>query len=71
MLAGHIGGNGGNGNARTGSPTSRKRQLQNHNHRFAAASQKNTDIGLEVGIADALGIYYFVLKEQLAPQQLD
>jgi hypothetical protein len=45
--------------------------LQNHDHRFVATSQKNTDMGLEVGIGDALGSYYFVLKEQLAPQQLN
>jgi len=45
--------------------------LQNHGHRCAAASQKDTDMGLEVGIGDALGTYYFVFKEQLAPQQLD
>ena len=57
--------------SRAGSPTSPKRQLQNHGHRFAAASQKDTDMGLEVGIGDALGTYYFVFRERLAPQQLD
>jgi len=43
--------------------------LQNHGHRFAAASQKDTDMGLEVGIGDALGTYYFVFNEQVAPHQ--
>jgi len=28
-------------------------------------------MGLEVGIGDALGTYYFVFNEQLAPQQLE
>jgi hypothetical protein len=55
--------------SRAGSPTSLKRQLQNRGHRFTAASQKDTDMGLEVGIGDALGTHYFVLKEQLAPQR--
>ncbi len=57
--------------SRAGSPTSPERQLQNDGHRFAAASQKDTDMGLEVGIGDALGTYYFVFRERLAPQQLD
>ena len=56
---------------KAGSPTSLRRQLQNHGHRSATASQKDTDMGLEVGIGDALGTYYFVFKEQPAPQQLD
>jgi hypothetical protein len=45
--------------------------LQNHGHRFAGASRKDTNMGLEVGIGDAFGTYYFVFKDQLAPQQLD
>jgi hypothetical protein len=45
--------------------------LQNHDHPFAAARQKTTEMGLEVGIGDVLATCDFVFREQLAPQQLD
>jgi hypothetical protein len=61
----------GQSKSKAGLPASPRRQLQNHGHPFAAARQKTTEMGLEVGIGDVLATCDFVFREQLAPQQLD